>query len=106
VRPIYAGNALATVKSSADAHQGDQRARHRFRRRPARGAYQSWWTGSYEEHAPRARRRQGDRLRWRALGSGENFHKLLEPLAAPELPLQHFSSVAPLIRISEGHVLM
>jgi electron transfer flavoprotein alpha subunit len=36
VRPIYAGNALATVKSSADAHQGGHRARHRFRRRRAR----------------------------------------------------------------------
>jgi Electron transfer flavoprotein FAD-binding domain len=40
---------------------------------------------AHQEHAPRARRRQGDRLRWRGLGSDENFHKLLEPLATPAL---------------------
>ncbi len=96
VRPIYAGNALATVKS-ADASQGHHGAHDRLRCRAASGGAaavesiaaaagprpgRGWWAREITKSArPELGAAKVIVSGGRGLGSGENYHKLLEPLA-------------------------
>ena len=95
VRPIYAGNALATVQSS-DAHQGDHGAHHRIRCRSGRQAAplpienvaagaDSGLSSTVGQELTKSARPELTAARvivsgGRGMGNGENF-KILEALA-------------------------
>jgi hypothetical protein len=91
-RPIYAGNAMATVQSS-DSHQGHHRAHHRLRcrgtgqqrahrDRSRRGRQRQEplrQERDRQERAPRADRRQDHRQRWPGTGQQREVQRSHDP---------------------------